>query len=242
MDRVASTNTALRERVQGGEALPSGFVLAAREQTAGRGRFDREWLAAPGRDLTFSFLLRWGDAMPQAASLPMAAALGVTDLLRKLGVDARVKWPNDVLVGERKIAGLLAETVSSRAGMTGGAVVGIGLNVNAAASDLAVVGRPATSLRVESGREWAPEALLPRLLRCMAPRLDRWLADGFEGLRTDWERRAAWMGATVSIHRGADIVTGILAGFGGSGELLLRHPDGAVEAVWSGDTLRPGSP
>jgi len=108
---LASTNTHLRDRAVADPNLPSGTVIAARCQTAGRGRHNRSWITEPGRDLAFSFL--WRGQMPPETlpSLLMAASLAVADALGAFGVDARCKWPNDALARNRKICGILAEFV-----------------------------------------------------------------------------------------------------------------------------------
>ena len=108
-DELPSTNTTLVEWLREGRDLPDGFVLAARFQTAGRGRYERQWLARPGRNLTFSALLRSDVSPLRFLSLPQAAALGVVAYLEENGLAAQTKWPNDVLVGGRKVCGILAE-------------------------------------------------------------------------------------------------------------------------------------
>ena len=134
-DELPSTNTTLVEWLREGRDLPDGFVLAARSQTAGRGRYERQWLAQAGRNLTFSVLLR-SDASPlQFLSLPQAAALGAVAYLEENGLAAQTKWPNDVLVGGRKVCGILAERCN------GGVVLGIGLNVNMDADEAASIGQ-----------------------------------------------------------------------------------------------------
>ncbi len=103
-DRLASTNAFMRERFSQGLEPPSGQVVAAREQTAGRGRQERKWLSAPGQNLCFSLFVQTETELAAVPSLTMAAALAVNDLLRGGGILSAPKWPNDVLVGEKKSA------------------------------------------------------------------------------------------------------------------------------------------
>ena len=110
-DRLTSTNVALRERFLEDADLAGGLIIAAHEQTAGRGRQDRRWLGSPGKNLCFSLLVR-SRAEPMALpSLTMATALAVTDMLVANKIPAAPKWPNDVLVDGRKICGILSERI-----------------------------------------------------------------------------------------------------------------------------------
>ena len=228
-DRLPSTSTSLLERLRQGEELPPGFVLAAREQTAGRGRYQRQWVSGVGRDLTFSVLVRTRCEPLRLVSLPLAAALGVATVLEKYGIAARAKWPNDLLVGGRKICGILAEREGD------GLVIGIGLNVNMREEEAAVIDRPVTSMRIETGREHAVDELLGRILRELPHWVETWEQDGFAGLRQAWEARCVGLGEKIAIGEGCKRASGVLEGFGNAGQLLLRQRDGTVCEVWSGD-------
>lgn len=228
-DRLPSTNTSLLERLREGEELPSGFVLAAREQTAGRGRYQRQWVSGVGRDLTFSALVRSRVEPFRLVSLPLAVALGVAVVLEERGIAARTKWPNDLLVGGRKICGILAEREGD------GVVIGIGLNVNMGEEGAAVIDRPVTSMRIETGREHAIDELLGRILRELPDWVEIWEQDGFAGLRQAWETRCVGLGEEIAIGEGGKRASGVLEGFGDAGQLLLRQRDGTVCQVWSGD-------
>ncbi|MEW6751418.1 MAG: biotin--[acetyl-CoA-carboxylase] ligase [Candidatus Latescibacterota bacterium] len=226
-DSLPSTNTWLHDRLRAGVELPAGCVLAARQQTAGRGRQGRSWVSSPGRDLTFSFLVRPRVAAPGLLSLPMAVALGVVDVLADLGVAGQTRWPNDVHVQGRKVCGILAE------GHGGALVVGVGLNVNMDAAEAASIDRPATSVQIETGREWPLEPLLARLLQAIAARLEAWERGGFAALREDWLGACAGLGEPVE----AEGLRGRLEGFGEHGEALVRLADGGLRRVWSGELL-----
>ena len=227
-DELPSTNTTLADWLREGRELPDGFVLAARAQTAGRGRYERRWLVQPGRNLTFSMLLRSKVPPLQLLSLPMAAALGVAAYLEENGIAAQTKWPNDVLVGGRKICGILAERNED-------VVLGIGLNVNMDADAAAAIDRPATSLRIEMDRERAVEDVLDELLVHLQTWIGRWEQGGFAALREAWEFRCANIGQYVEVSEDADRRTGVVLGFGAAGQLLLREDDGTQAEVWAGD-------
>jgi len=227
-DELPSTNTTLSEWLRDGQELPDGFVLAARAQTAGRGRYERRWLTQPGRSLTFSMLLHSKAPNMQLLSLPMAAALGVAAYLDASGVAAQTKWPNDVLVGGHKICGILAERGEA-------VVLGIGLNVNMDANEAAAIDRPATSLLIEVGEERAIEEVLDELLIYLEEWIGRWEDGGFAALRGAWEARSANIGEYVEVGEDADRRTGVVLGFGAAGQLLLREDDGMRAEVWAGD-------
>ncbi len=231
-DEFDSTNLAMKRRLEAGEALPAGFVLGARAQTRGRGRQGRGWLSVPGKDLTFSVLLRTSAAFPQLASLPIAVALGVAEALDRYGLRAATKWPNDVLIERKKIAGILSQRcpVDNEA-----FVVGIGLNVNMNAGDAARIDQPATSLLLETGRDYPVEEVLAHLLPHIGIWFDRWRDGGFAAIGPAWDRRVAYLHEAVTVRDGAQQRSGVLAGFGHDGELLLEEPSGEVRQVWTGD-------
>ena len=153
---AGSTNALVAERARSGE--PHGLVVVAEEQSAGRGRLDRSWVSPARAGLTFSVLLRTSLAPAQLGWVPLWGGLAVARALREQAeVDAVLKWPNDVLVGGKKIAGLLAEAVD------GAVVLGIGLNVTTHAEELPV--ELATSLALEEALTTDRETLLKAILR-----------------------------------------------------------------------------
>jgi len=202
-----------------GERLPEGAVAACEEQTEGRGRLGRTWEAPAGEALLCSLLLRPppGRAIPELALVGgLGAALTVEDAL---GRRAGIKWPNDVLVDGRKVAGVLAEA-------TGTAVVlGVGINVNQEAGALPVEARtPAVSLAALDGRTRDRAALLASLLAHLESCYDQWLASGLEGLLVPIGERDALLGQPVE----AGGRCGVGAGIEVDGRLAIDTRDGRV--------------
>jgi len=234
-DQLPSTNTHLLERLSRGASFPSGFVLAAREQTAGRGRYQRQWVAQAHQNLTFSCLLVTQAIFPQLASLPMAIALGVSDALHTFDISAQTKWPNDILVDQAKICGMLLERSEATHPEGTPIIIGIGLNVNMDATTVALIDRPATSMHLETGREYDIDDVLIQLLTAIAPWIDRWQDDGFGALQATWVQRCAYLNEEISVGEGDDIKIGILTGFGKHGQLLLRTNTGQSQEIWAGD-------
>ncbi len=156
---AASTNALVAARAVAGE--PAGLVVVAEQQTAGRGRMDRTWLSPPRAGLTFSALLRPDLPADRWPWLPLWGGLAVARALRETaGVDAVLKWPNDVLVRGRKLCGLLAEVAAP-----GAVVLGVGLNVTSLADELPPEG--ATSLRLEDAVVTDRDTLLRAVLRSL---------------------------------------------------------------------------
>ena len=228
-DQLTSTNTVLIERVRDGDSLPHGFVLAARDQTAGRGRFDRRWQTRQGRDLTFSLLYSESVPFEHIVSLPMAMAIAVAEYISELGPSADVKWPNDVLVKGCKICGILAESAEKQL------VIGIGLNVNMRAADAEAIDRPVTSLLIETGMDHQVRDVLDALLPFLERRLRDWENEGFNAISGAWHDRCYQLGHRIEVGDGDQLETGTLTGFGAVGQLILRRDTGEEVEIWAGD-------
>jgi BirA family transcriptional regulator, biotin operon repressor / biotin---[acetyl-CoA-carboxylase] ligase len=230
VDVTGSTNADLAALAAEGE--PAGLVLVAGEQTAGRGRLGRTWSAPAGTALTFSVLLRPAVPANRLGWLPLATGLAVADAVRSTaGLGVGLKWPNDVLAGDRKLGGILVE----RVGGTDAAVVGIGLNVAMRADLLPVPS--ATSLAVELAPAAAPrlDDLLDAVLGRLAERYLAWEA----GTEQSGDYRAACLtlGRTVRVDVPAGAaLTGTAVDVDEDGRLLVET-DGGVQAVAAGDVV-----
>jgi BirA family transcriptional regulator, biotin operon repressor / biotin---[acetyl-CoA-carboxylase] ligase len=238
---TGSTNADLLARASADRDTPEGQVLVADEQTAGRGRLGRSWASAPGASLTFSVLLR-PTSVPadRRGWLPLLTGVAVAGAVRVAsGVDAVLKWPNDVLVGERKLAGILVEQSADASAV----VIGVGLNVATPEDDLPVSpsGLPATSLLVE-GAHVARDEVLLEILR----HLERWYlsfrADPdpeSSGLLAAYRGLCATLGREVRVELSADLILeGIVEGIDADGCLLVRSDDAlTVTRVSAGDIV-----
>lgn len=206
-------------------ALPEGAVAVAEHQTAGRGRLGRRWEDAAGSSLLCSVLLRPGAGMlPQ---LSLVAALATAEAIEELTrCQARVKWPNDVLIGGRKVAGILLE-------LAGGAVVaGIGVNVGQESGELPEATRtPAASLRTASGRRHDRGRLLAGLLHRLELGYLAWQRDGLAPLGPSLEARHALRGMPVRVGE----VEGVAASIAPGGGLEIVAPSGRTVVVESGE-------
>ena len=188
-----STNAVVADRAR--EGAPHNLVVVAEHQTAGRGRLDRSWETPARAALTFSVLLRPRVPAAEWPWLPLLAGHALATALREAEVPAGLKWPNDVLVGERKVAGILLERVDTRDGPA--AVLGIGLNVSTTEAELPV--DTATSVALATGSAPDRTELLTRVLGRLVDEYDAWQAA--EGPGRAAALRAAYTEACVTIGR-----------------------------------------
>jgi BirA family biotin operon repressor/biotin-[acetyl-CoA-carboxylase] ligase len=234
-DSLESTNVHLRTLLAADAALPSGTMVAAHQQTAGRGRYDRVWLSSPGMNLTFSILLRPDVPQSWLPSLTMAVALGISKALSHLGISAQLKWPNDVRVNGKKICGILSEYVPGPGQTTGALIVGIGLNVNMTVKELGAIDQPATSIYAETDTSMNIFDILALVLEQLPESVDLWEQGGFEAIRKKWIAQAEGLGHAISVGTGERAKTGTLTGFGPYGELLLCDCQGQEHILVLGD-------
>ena len=239
-ESLPSTNTELAR--QASEGAGEGLSIVADEQTAGRGRLQRAWSSPKGAGLYFSMLLRPTIAPDQWPLITFMAALAVGDALSEAcGVNTDIKWPNDLLSGERKICGILAESVETPSGRA--VIVGIGINLTAGAypPEIATV---ATSVAETSRRTPERETLLAALLRA----LSRWYSllhevDGVDKIVAAWTSRSSYAsGKSVQVANGEEVWQGITRGVDSDGALRLETESDGVRIVRAGDvSLRPAS-
>jgi BirA family biotin operon repressor/biotin-[acetyl-CoA-carboxylase] ligase len=256
---TGSTNADLATAARAGSAA-AGSVLVADHQREGRGRRDRAWTAPPRSSVIVSVLLVPGSDVTLVPSarwswLPLLAGLAVTDALtRTAGLDARLKWPNDVLVdapagspaapGWHKVCGVLAEVVPTTSGP--GVVLGMGLNVSQRADELPPVGPggvPAGSLLTLGAATTDRDTVLRALLRALGARCTAWTDAGGEprasGVGAAYRERCTTIGRSVVVHLPGDArLAGVAEGVDDAGCLLVRPDDGsAVRALAAGDVV-----
>ena len=236
LEESRSTNALLAERARAGE--PPGLVVVAEHQTAGRGRLDRVWVTPPRTALTFSMMVN-PHRVPQSRWpwLPLLAGIAVSESVRRVaGVDCVLKWPNDVLVGERKLAGILVERIERADEPV--AVVGVGLNVSASAEELPVP--TATSLTLEQASTLDRSVILRELLRSFEALFVQWnaeLGDPERGLLASYVRRCATLGRQVRVELPTgEQVHGEAGGIDTEGRLQVRTPSG-IRVLGAGDVV-----
>ncbi|MCL5734691.1 MAG: biotin--[acetyl-CoA-carboxylase] ligase [Actinobacteria bacterium] len=231
LDATSSTNNVARAMAL--EGAPEGTLVLAEEQRAGRGRLGRRWLAPPGGCLLMSLLLRPPIPPSEAFALTILAGTATARAVeRATGLPCQLKWPNDVLVRGRKMAGILCE-MSATGDRLDWAVLGIGLNVNLDPALYPEIAATATSVSHELGRSLPRLLLLATLLDELEADYFRFLRDGLAAIRSEWRRRLATLGQWVSVEDGAHY--GLAEDVDETGALLLRQSDGTLVRVTVGD-------
>jgi BirA family biotin operon repressor/biotin-[acetyl-CoA-carboxylase] ligase len=234
--RIPSTNSLAMELIAQGAA--SGTLILTDEQPAGRGRQGRAWVTLPNQQLLLSVILH-----PPFAPhwLVMAAAHAATEALIAADVPPErvgIKWPNDILVDGRKVAGILIETTTATPGRMA-AVVGMGMNVNGSLAPWPELAERATTLRDALGHAFAREPLIIAFLRA----LGQWCAilatdpTATTDLRQQWRARLTTLGQPTTVHQGDHLIVGIAEDVAEDGTLMLRLPEGEQRLITWGDVL-----
>jgi BirA family transcriptional regulator, biotin operon repressor / biotin---[acetyl-CoA-carboxylase] ligase len=216
-ERVVSTSDEAKTLATAG--APAGTLIWARTQTGGRGRQGRGWVSPPG-NLYASLILRPTVPVATAAQLSFVTALAVGDACLACAPDAAIslKWPNDVLLARRKLAGILLESHAQASGGLDWVVVGIGINLATYPVDTEY---PATALAA-TGADPSPGAMLTTLAAAFLGWYERWRdGAGFATIRTEWLARAQGLGQPIRVRLPVRALEGIFAGLDGDGALLL---------------------
>jgi len=229
---VTSTMDIARREAQQGAA--EGTIVVADEQTGGRGRLKRTWLS-PGGSISLSVILYPG--LEYLPSLIMLASLAVVRSVESVaGIRAQIKWPNDVLINNRKVCGILIES-DIRGGRVNHVLLGIGINVNLSLADFPEIQAIATSLSDELGRDISRLSLI-RCLLAEVERLYLALSTG-ESLFEEWRDNLVTLGKKVRVKTPEAVYEGVAESVAADGGLLLRGLDGSLTRILAGDvTLR----
>lgn len=232
-ETLGSTSDRLKDLARAG--APGWTVVLAEQQTAGRGRQGRSWLSPRG-NVFLSVLLRPALPAHYLTLVPLAAGVAVCEALGEAGLEARLKWPNDLLVRGRKLAGVLAEASSGSGGLEA-VVLGVGVNVGLDPRDLPLeIRESTTSISAETRREADTVAVAAAVLA----RLTLWYhaldREGPDRVLGEWRTRSVpWWGRTVEVLSGDRILRGVALGLDERGALLLEREDGVTVAVLSGE-------
>lgn len=221
-DTIDSTNRWLME--QAADGAPAGTVCIAEQQTAGRGRRGRQWVSPYGSNIYLSLLWRFTQAPMQLSGLSLAAGIATLQALRQLGVEGvGLKWPNDLLWDNRKLAGLLLE-VAGEAGGPSLVVIGVGINTHLPTSQAAAIDQPWVDLdRVPTGAGISRNRLAGMLIQHLLEMLQRFAEHGLVPLVPEWNRHDAYLGRQVVLRSGNKEIAGVHQGIGSDGALLLAQ-------------------
>jgi BirA family biotin operon repressor/biotin-[acetyl-CoA-carboxylase] ligase len=209
-------------------------VVTAEYQMGGRGRHGRAWVAPKGKNLCFNVLLPAKDLKSEFyAPTTQIAAITLANILKKISINASVKWPNDVLANKKKIWGIISELLSI-AHCPLSISLGIGINVNTEKSDFAGLDRPATSLFIETGKIWDRNALLMEFLAEFEKNFRILCENGLQAFIEQWRRMGCFVGHKAKIIEGESAQEGVIEAIQDNGSLLFRTEKG-LKTVWSGD-------
>jgi BirA family biotin operon repressor/biotin-[acetyl-CoA-carboxylase] ligase len=231
-EELGSTNDRAKDLAE--EGAEHGEIVVAEAQTAGRGRRGREWVSPARKNLYFSVVLRPELPPSRAAELTLVASIAVCDAARHAGVEAGIKWPNDLLASGKKLAGILTE-LAAEPDRVHWAVVGVGVNVNAGPEDFPEGLRgEATSLLIERGAP-VPRALFAAAcFTALEEWLDRHAEEGFGVIRDAWRERSVTLGREVSVKSEGREIVGVAEDIDDHGALLVRGRAG-LERILAGD-------
>lgn len=229
---LPSTNSHLLKTVN--ENTSSGMVCLAERQTAGRGRRGRTWVSPFGGNFYFSLLWRFAIGAAQLTGLSLAMAIAVTRALRESGLDTvSVKWPNDILVSKRKLAGILLELAGESSGPCT-VVVGVGLNIRSSAPGMSAIDQPWIDLESALGRSVNRNELAGKLINHLVVAIKDFEQSGLAPFLHEWQLCDEYAGQEVVLHLPDGEIRGIVRGVDHSGALLLAQA-GEVRRFHSGE-------
>ncbi|MBQ1992276.1 MAG: biotin--[Clostridia bacterium] len=218
---------------------PHGTAVVAEYQTTGKGRLGRIWSSPKGTGLWFSILLKPEIAPEQLAGITLACGLGVCKAIRQYtGLNALIKWPNDIIVGNKKICGILTE-MKAEADKIIYAVAGIGINVNTAEFDEDIKHK-ATSLSIEANTAVDRAELFKEIMLCLEKSFDDYFSEPDSAISDEYIKLCATLGRNVAVARGNTTFNGKAVGVEATGDLLVEISDGTVIKVSSGEVTVQG--
>lgn len=230
---IDSTNTYAKSNI---EDLADKTVISAGFQSAGRGRFTRNWVDLGSENIYMTIVLKPEKLLQVHSNLTQYLSVCLCKLLEEFDIEPKIKWPNDVLLNNKKTCGILAETVFS-GGKLKGIALGIGVNLNASQNNLDKIDRPATSLNLEIGKSIDKKDFMQRLLDKFFADYDEFIDKGFEFIKKDYEKRAFFINQNLKIAVFKDIYEGFCQGVDSDGFLILLMSDGKTEKFSMGEII-----
>lgn len=220
LESVNSTNCWAKEHIA---KLADETVVTAQIQTAGRGRLNRSWVNLGVGNLFLSFVLKPDlKHKENFPNLTQYLAVVLTRILENYGVKPQIKWPNDVLINSKKIAGILAETSISQTNFNG-LVLGIGVNLNARKEDFDKIDKPATALNLETGEKTNLEKFKQELCEEFFNNYDEFLEKGFSFIMDEYVKRACFIDKELTVVQVGTQIKGLAKGVTERGELILEN-------------------
>jgi BirA family biotin operon repressor/biotin-[acetyl-CoA-carboxylase] ligase len=240
-DVLDSTNEEAKRLAGGGAS--HGAVIWAKRQTHGKGRMGREWISPEG-NLYVTFLLKPSCGVERFGELSFIAAMACVETIEAVVADAydiHCKWPNDILLSNQKIAGILLESFNANDQTLvqdeNWVAVGMGINIESHPDHVLF---PATSLRAQGVELISAKIVLSRLVYNFMQQYDHWCKKGFKDVRKSWMSRAYMLGHKLCVMQGDDAVEGVFEGIDTDGAMLLKMPDASIKRIVFGDVQMVG--
>lgn len=234
-NELPSTNSYALRNI---DCLNDRGTIFAKIQTEGRGRLNRSWVSNNPNNLYFSIVLKPTDKINNnlpLANLTQYMSVVICKLIEEYGITAQIKWPNDVLINNKKIAGILAE--SSIVGTKlKGIVLGVGINLNSTQEEMSSIDQPATSLNLETQKNINPEEFLEELTERFFQNYDNFLEIGFDMIKTDYLKRCCFIDKNIKINDFNGIYDAVAKGINDDGSLCIEK-NSQREDIRIGDIL-----
>lgn len=234
-EEVTTTQSVAHEQVRAG--APDGTVIVSEHQTAGKGRMLREWSSASRKGIWMTLLMRPEVPPHLAPQFTLVIAVAIVNAIKALypQIDARIKWPNDILIDGKKVTGILTEMVAE-ADRVEAILVGIGINVNQQLDDFPEeLQSIATSLQLTIGKQVDRAELLAKVLYYSEHYCDLYVKHGFSHIKALWENASITIGNRVRATTIREVIEGTAVAITESGVLQIRKDDGEIESIYSGD-------
>ena len=229
LDEINSTNTYSKEHVN---ELHDKDVVYTFKQTAGRGRFDRKWVDLGSGNIYLSIILKPSSDLKQVYSnLTQYTALKLAETFEKYNVIPKIKWPNDILIDEKKISGILAETVFKQNQLQG-LIIGIGVNLNADENDFKKIDKKVTALNIETHKEINKIDFLNYFIDTFFENYEQFLNNGFKSIKDEYMKRINFLNKEITIHNFNEDYTGIVEDISDEGSVIINNKE-----FYTGDIL-----
>ena len=220
LDETESTNNYAKEHIT---EIEDKVVVYTSKQTCGRGRFDRTWVDLGSENIYMSIVLKPAEEMQKNFSnLTQYTALKLAETFEKYGVIPQIKWPNDILINNKKISGILAETVF-RKNKLNGIVIGVGINLNANKEDFIKIDKLATALNIEIGKDVDKQTFLDDFNYTFFNQYEKFLEQGFSLIKNGYEKHINFIGKEITINNLNDKITGIAERITDNGALIINN-------------------
>ena len=229
LDEINSTNTYSKEHVN---ELHDKDVIYTFKQTAGRGRFDRKWVDLGSGNIYLSIILKPSLDLKQVYSnLTQYTALKLAETFEKYNVIPQIKWPNDILIDEKKISGILAETVFKQNQLQG-LIIGVGVNLNADENDFKKIDKKVTALNIETHKEINKIDFLNCFIDNFFANYENFLNNGFKSIKDEYMKRINFLNKEITIHNFNEDYTGIVEDISDEGSVIINNKE-----FYTGDIL-----